>query len=173
MGYLFSSSEFCTKKQVKISNESLYVYLEIILTEDNVITTEIKQRIFVTNKTNYGLKKQLNSTNLNSHTGCMQQKPYGSEYSPPSPLSKKDRNMLRIFERRILRMIYFPIKENSKWRTRHISELYRLCDELEVDQMIKIGILKWLIYVFRVQGLVLTESLLFLNQKAPVQKNLS
>jgi len=42
MSYLFSSSEFCSKKQVKISKESLYVYLETILTEDNDITTEIK-----------------------------------------------------------------------------------------------------------------------------------
>jgi len=49
--------------------------------------------------------------------------------------------MLRIFERRILRMIYFPIKDNGIWRTRYNSELYRLCDELEVVQMIKIGIL--------------------------------
>jgi len=76
--------------------------------------------------------------------------------------------MLQIFERRMLRMVYFPIKENSKWRTRHTSELYRLCDELEVVQMIKIRILKWLIDVFRVQELVLTERLLFLNQKALV-----
>jgi len=51
MGYLFSSSELCSKKQVKISNESLYVYLETLITEDNDITTEIKRRIIVANKT--------------------------------------------------------------------------------------------------------------------------
>jgi hypothetical protein len=34
-----------------------------------------------------------------------------------------------------------------------------------VVKMIKIIIMEWLIHVFRVQGLVLTESLLFLNQK--------
>jgi hypothetical protein len=73
--------------------------------------------------------------------------------------------MLRIFERRILRMIYFPIKDNGIWRTRYNSELNKLCDELEVVKKIKIGILKWLIHVFRVQDLILTESLLFLNQK--------
>jgi len=56
MGYLFSSYVFCSKKHVKISNEILYIYLETILTEGNDITTEIKQRIFVANKTNYGLK---------------------------------------------------------------------------------------------------------------------
>jgi len=66
--------------------------------------------------------------------------------------------MLRIFARRILRMIYFPIKDIGIWRTRYNSELYRLFDELEVVKMVKIGILKWLIHVFRVQELVLTKA---------------
>ena len=52
-GLTFNSSEFCSKKQVKISNESLYVYLGTILTEYNDTTTEIKQRIIVANKTSY------------------------------------------------------------------------------------------------------------------------
>jgi hypothetical protein len=57
MSYLFSSFEFYSKKQVKISNESLYVYLETILMEDNNVNTEIKQPMIVANKTSYGLKK--------------------------------------------------------------------------------------------------------------------
>jgi len=64
----------------------------------------------VANKTSYGLNKQLNSANLNRHTGWRYEKPYGREYFP---LQKKDRNLLRIYERRILRIIYFPIKDNN------------------------------------------------------------
>jgi hypothetical protein len=33
-------------------------------------------------------------------------------------LSKKDGNMLRIFERRLLRIIYGHINDNGIWRTR-------------------------------------------------------
>jgi len=35
-------------------------YLATILREDNDVTTEIKQRIIMANKTSYRLKKQLN-----------------------------------------------------------------------------------------------------------------
>jgi hypothetical protein len=41
------------------------------LTEDNDITTEIKQRIIMANKTSYGLKKQLYSPNLKRQIKCM------------------------------------------------------------------------------------------------------
>jgi hypothetical protein len=34
-------------------------------------------------------------------------------------LSKKDENMLQIFEGRILRMIYSPVNDNGIWRTRY------------------------------------------------------
>jgi hypothetical protein len=36
----------------------------------------------------------------------------------------KGGNMLQIFERRILRMIYGPINDNGIWRTRYNNELY-------------------------------------------------
>jgi len=39
--------------------------------------------------------------------------------------------MLRIFERRILRMIYGPINDNGIRRTRYSNELYKLYDELD------------------------------------------
>jgi len=46
------------------------------------------------------------------------------------PLSKKDGKMFRIFERRILRMIYSPNKNNCEWRTSYNKELYTFYDEL-------------------------------------------
>jgi hypothetical protein len=56
-----------------------------------------------------------------------------------SPLAKKDGSMLRIFERRTLRMIYVPINDNGIWRRRYNTELYMLYDELCVVKKIKIG----------------------------------
>jgi hypothetical protein len=61
---------------------------------------------------------------------------YGGEICP---LSDKDGDMLRIFERRILRIIFGPINNNGMWGTRYANELYRLYDELDIAKVIKTG----------------------------------
>jgi len=48
-----------------------FMMLGTLLTEENVITADIKFRIIVANETSYGFKKQLNLPNLKSHTQCM------------------------------------------------------------------------------------------------------
>ena len=58
-------------------------------------------------------------------------------------LSNKDRNVLRIFERGILRMVYVSIKGDGIWRTRYNNE----------PEVVKIGRLKWLGQLFRMQEL--------------------
>jgi hypothetical protein len=45
------------------------------------------------------------------------------------PLSKKDENLLQIFERRILRRIYGPINEGGIWKIRYSNDLYKLYSE--------------------------------------------
>jgi hypothetical protein len=52
--------------------------------------------------------------------------------------------MLRIFERRILRRICGPIKENGIWRSRYNNELYKLCIEPDTVKVIEAGRLRWL-----------------------------
>jgi len=42
---------------------------------------------------------------------------------------KEGGNTLRIFERRILRMTFGPVKDNVIWRTRCHSELYSIHSE--------------------------------------------
>ena len=61
--------------------------------------------------------------------------------------------MLQTFERRILRVIYTPINDSSIWRTRYNNELYLLYDELDLVEMIKIGRLRWLGHLVRMQEL--------------------
>jgi hypothetical protein len=75
-----------------------FKYLRTIFTEENDITTEIKQLIIMADRTSYGIRKQLSSLNLKHHTKCVLYKtlvrqilPYGSECWP---LSKKDGDML-------------------------------------------------------------------------------
>jgi hypothetical protein len=46
---------------------------------------------------------------------------YGSE---SWPVSKKEENILQIFERRILRRIDGPINEFGMWRIRYNNELH-------------------------------------------------
>ena len=67
------------------------------------------------------------------------------------PLSKNDGNMLRIFESRKLRMIYSSVYDNGAWRTRCGNDLYTLYDGLHVVNVIKIGRLRWLVRLFRMQ----------------------
>ena len=60
--------------------------------------------------------------------------------------------MLRIFES-ILRMIYGPINVNGIWKTRYSNELYTHSDELDLIGVVKIGKLRWLGHLFRMQEL--------------------
>jgi hypothetical protein len=69
---------------------------------------------------------------------------YGSKFWP---LAKKGRNMLLIFERRILRMIYSPVKGNGIWSRRYSNELYTLYDEEDLVKVTTIGRMKWLEYL--------------------------
>jgi hypothetical protein len=103
------------------------------MNKDNNVSTEIKQRLIMVNKTSYGLKKQLNSLYFKQQTKCILCKTlirsilmYGSE---SWPLSEKDENLLQIFGRRILRRIYGPINEGGVWRIRHNNEFYKLYSE--------------------------------------------
>jgi len=45
-----------------------------------------------------------------------------------------------IFKRRILRMVYGPINENSMWKNSYSNELYTLYDELDIAKVRKTGI---------------------------------
>jgi len=84
-------------------------------------------------------------------TKCMLYKTvltYGSECWP---LSKKGGIMLRIFRRRMLRMIYGPVNDNGIWRTGYSNELYTFRDGLHTVKVIKIGRLRWLGHLFRIQ----------------------
>jgi hypothetical protein len=46
---------------------------------------------------------------------------------------------LAVFERKILRVIYGPIKDNGEWRIRYNSELYALYKDVDIITFIKVG----------------------------------
>jgi hypothetical protein len=62
--------------------------------------------------------------------------------------------MLRIFERRILRMIYSNINDNFTWRMSYNNQLLTLWNDLDIVNVIIIirrRRMSWLEHVFRMQ----------------------
>jgi hypothetical protein len=53
--------------------------------------------------------------------------------------------MLRIFKRRMLRVIYRPVNDNGAWRTRYTNELYEVYPvRWTARNVMKIERLRWL-----------------------------
>jgi hypothetical protein len=109
----------------------------------------------MTNRAISGLKKQVSSRYLGRQTKYALYKALGRPmliYGSASwPLTRKDENMLRIFERRTLRRIYGPIKEKGIWRSRYNHDLEKLYNEPGTVKVIKAGRLRWMGHLFRMQ----------------------
>ena len=66
-------------------------------------------------------------------------------------LTKSDENLLRIFERKILRKIYGPVQEGDTWRTRYNEELNRFIKGKDIEKFIKAQRIRWLGHVKRME----------------------
>jgi hypothetical protein len=71
---------------------------------------------------------------------------YGSE---TWTLSRSDEDMLRCFERKILRSIFGATQESGMWRRRYNFEMYRLYKEPDIVKTIKVGRLRWIGHVMK------------------------
>jgi hypothetical protein len=58
-------------------------------------------------------------------------------------LAKKSELALDAFERKVLRRMLGPMKENNTWRIRYNNELYKQFDEPSVSNIIKLKRLQW------------------------------
>ena len=108
----------------------------------------MKQRIAITKRTNFGLKTQMSSRYVRIQTkGALYKMlirpllPCGSECWL---VTRKDENILRNFEIRILIMIYGPNKKNGVWRSKFYLKVYNLYIELGTRKVIKARRLKCL-----------------------------
>jgi hypothetical protein len=63
--------------------------------------------------------------------------------------SRSDEAMLICFERKILRRIFGAKQESGMWRRRYNFELHRLYKEPDIVKTIKIGRLRWIGHVMR------------------------
>ncbi|KAE9539532.1 hypothetical protein AGLY_004784 [Aphis glycines] len=145
----------------KFKRVNSFKYLGSIVTEKNDITKEVAARIQAENRIYYGLEKLLSSRSLSReikrrlYTSLI--RPvilYGSE---TWALRKSDENKFLILERRILRKIFGPIKDNiiGEWRRRKNIELQEIFNENNIAETIKKKRLQWAGHAIRSQNSLL------------------
>ena len=64
----------------------------------------------------------------------------------------EEERALAIFERKILRKIYGPVKENELWRIRQNGELEAIIKRQNIVRFIKCQRIRWLSNIERMQG---------------------
>lgn len=135
-----------------------FTYLGSSVNTKNDSNAEIGRRILLGNKCYNALRKQLSNRNISRKTKLIIYKTlilpvvtYGAE---TWAISKRDADLLRIFERRVLRTIFKGTCENGIWRRRYNFELYQLLrkhEEPDIITRIKTSRLQWAGHVERAQ----------------------
>jgi hypothetical protein len=132
-----------------------FTYLGSLLDVNNDNSVEIRKRMLLANKCFYGLKRQFRSQFLSIKNKVKLYKTlmkpvlaYGAE---TWALSKSDENILKVFERKILRTIFGPTNEKGEWRIKYNNELYTLYKECDIVTYIKINRLRWAGHVIRLE----------------------
>jgi hypothetical protein len=143
-------------KKFEVVNE--FTYLGVLINNNHDTTTEIKKRIVSATRTFYSLRPQLTSKKLSRRTKIAIYKTlirpialYGSE---SWNTTSRDEEQLGVFERRVLRTIFGPLKEENanEYRQRYNFELYQLYREPSIVKIMKINRLRWAGHVARRQS---------------------
>ena len=108
----------------------------------NNVCLEIKRRITLANRCSYDLHGQLSNRGLSRKTKLILQKTlilpallYDAE---AWTLLSTDAVALRVFERKVLRKTFGPVRVGDDYRIRFNSELYELLNDIDVVQRINI-----------------------------------
>ncbi len=124
-----------------------FVYLGVLTRADNDVTLEIKWRIMSANRCYHGLQRHLRSKLLTTKTKCCIYKTlirpvvlYGSE---SWPLTKRDEQLLQLFEHKVLRTIFGGKIENGFYRRRYNFELERDFAEPNIVATVRMNRLRW------------------------------
>lgn len=130
-----------------------FKYLGSTITPDDSTSTEIKIRINQANRSYYSIQPILRSSILSRANKIKLYKTmlrpivmYGSE---TWKMTTGDKNLLNVWERKILRKIYGAINDKGVWRIRTNNELRKLYKSLSITEEISIQRLRWLGHVTR------------------------
>lgn len=149
-----------TEQHIKIYNHIFekvnnFTYLGVIVNRHNNIQEEINKRILNSNKCYFAMIHLFKSKYLTRTTKVRLYKTlikpvltYGSE---TWVLTEHDKSRLAVFERKILRKVYGPVKENGEWRLRYNREIYELYNSPDIVTDIKIGRLRWAGHIQRMK----------------------
>ncbi|KAL4123306.1 hypothetical protein QTP88_015504 [Uroleucon formosanum] len=135
-----------------------FKYLGSFLTEKNNVTNEIAARIQAGNRCYYGLTKILSSRTISRR---MKERLYTSLIRPVVlygsetwPIRKMDEHKFMVFERKVLRKIYGPVKDEItvEWRRRKNIELEILYGNADIVEVIRSRRLRWAGHAWRSQN---------------------
>lgn len=119
-----------------------FTYLGTSIDNENNVSTEIKRRIIAASKCAYGLSKHLRSHLLSRKTKIKIYrtliKPVLTYACETWTMSKKDENLLCIFEMKILRRIFGGVSIGGIWHRRYNNELYQLYNCHHIVTYIKV-----------------------------------
>ena len=137
----------------KFEGVSCFRYLGAMVFNDNDLSREIKNEIQAGNRAYFAnrmiFKNRLITRNTKVKIYKTLVRPVVTFGSETWTMKRSDEDALRVFERRILRKIYGPIKENGDWRIRYNSELEHLIGGQDIVRFIKARRIGWLGHVER------------------------
>ncbi|GFX24991.1 reverse transcriptase domain-containing protein [Trichonephila clavipes] len=148
-----NNTSFCVNGH-SFERVSEFKYHGTIINDQNKLKAEINNRIKSANKCFFfGLKKQLRLKFISGKTKLRLYKtlilPVLLYASETWTLNLETIRVLETFERKALRTIFGPVKDQGCWRTRYNFELYRLYKEPKVTQVIRSNRLRWLGHIWR------------------------
>jgi len=145
---------------LRIGNKTFEVvqsfqYLRNIIGSTNNNNKCIKERIMMGSKAYYANRQLVNSS-LISRSSKMQiyrtlVRPVVIYDSESWTLTMEEERALAVFERKILRKIYGPVKENELWRIRRNDELEAIMKGDNIVRFIKCQKIRWLGHIERMQ----------------------
>jgi len=130
-----------------------FQYLGNIIGNTNSNSKCIIDRIMMGNKAYYANRQLVNSSLISRssklqiyRTSVRPVVTYGSE---SWTLAMEEERALAVFERKILRKIYGPVKENKLWRIRRNDELEAVIKGENIVRFIKYQRIRWLGHIER------------------------